>query len=95
MFLKPVLEYYEANVKKQDAKAKEAIKQMLSIVPRLSELKRGLNHRLPKENIVYKLVLDVMAHNLRASDQQFSKAYAKILQMRIRLYETITIEEIN
>ena len=73
MFLKPVLEYYEKNVKASDDKSKESVKHMLSVVPKLSELKKGLNHRLPKENMVYKLVLDVLSHHLRINDKQFTK----------------------
>ena len=78
MFLKPVLEYYEKNMMKRDNKSKENIKQMLSVVPKLSELKKGLIHRLPKENMVYKLVLDVLSHHLRINDKQFTKVNAPL-----------------
>jgi hypothetical protein len=70
MFLKPVLDYYETNSKKAlfDVKAAENIRKLLGIIPSLKELRKGLAHRLEKENIVYKIVLDVLGHHLRDSD---------------------------
>jgi hypothetical protein len=65
-----VLTYYETNYKKAstDPDAAKKLKQLLGIVPNMSELARGLRKREAKENVVYKIVLDVLGAYLKDNE---------------------------
>ena len=76
LFLKPVLDYYERICKKAmiDIKAAASLKDLVAIVPALKQIRVGLKHRQAKEHIVYKIVLDVLAHYLK----EFEHVSAKV-----------------
>ncbi|CDW83421.1 UNKNOWN [Stylonychia lemnae] len=63
MFLKPVLDYYETNLQKASTvkKSRDNLEVLLSVIPSIKQLKIGLQNRHPKENIIYRLVLEVLA----------------------------------
>jgi hypothetical protein len=69
--LKPVLDYYENICKKahSDLKSAAILKKMVTVVPDIKQLRQGIRHRKEKEHIVYKIVLDVLAHYLREFEQ--------------------------
>ncbi len=69
-FLKPVLDYYEFYSAKysQDKKFSEKIFQILGVIPTYRELKKGLRSRMLKENVIYKIVIDVLAHHYTLSE---------------------------
>ena len=75
LFLKPVLDYYESICKKAttDIKAAASLKKLVAIVPTLKQIKTGMKHRQSKEHIVYKIVLDVLAHYLKEFDHISAK----------------------
>ena len=66
-FLKPVLDYYEHNYKKSphDIDAAKNIKRLMKILPTMKQLKIGLKFKDKKENIVYKIIVDVLGLYLR------------------------------
>jgi len=66
-FLKPVLDYYEHNYKKSlhDIDAAKNIKKLMKILPTMKQLKVGLKFKDKKENIVYKIIVDVLGLYLR------------------------------
>lgn len=40
----------------------------MSVLPSLRELKIGLRNRMIKENIIYKIVIDVLDHHFQSFD---------------------------
>lgn len=67
-FLKPVLEYYETYSMQQDPKALKKVHTIIGVIPSLKELQFAISARDPKENLVYKIVLDVLGKYLKESD---------------------------
>lgn len=62
-FLQPVLEYYGAYY--QNPLHADKIKKLLDVIPNLSQIKKGLKFRMRKENLIYKIVLDVIGQYLK------------------------------
>ena len=45
----------------------------MAIIPTMKQIRVGLMHRQAKEHIVYKIVLDVLAHYLKEFEQVSEK----------------------
>lgn len=73
MFLKPILDFYEKNCKiaSTDKKAQENLQKLMNVIPPIKQLKVGLANRFKRENIIYRLVMEILLHYL--SDKNLPK----------------------
>ncbi len=69
---------------------------MIDIVPAMVQLRKGLKLKDSKENIVYRLVFDVLGSFLKANDGPQFKVYTqKFLPLVIEFYKGLTDEEVS
>ena len=49
----------------------------MGILPTLKELKKGLRTRMLKENVIYKIVIDVFDHHFKTFEEKDFKVLIK------------------
>ena len=67
MFLKPILEFYEKNhsLALTDKKSHENLAKLMNVIPPIKQLKVGMANRFKRENIIYRLVMEILLNYIR------------------------------
>ena len=78
---------------------------MIDVIPSLKELKRGLRNRHPKENLVYKIILDVLGHYLKDTNSKVRLLFFRSMTLQLykkkfiaiatEFYESLSQQELN
>jgi len=70
-FLEPVLKYYWDCSSRPDPESIRKLEKVLSVIPPIRELKIAIKSKLPKENLVYKIVIDILGFHLKGQASQY------------------------